>query len=85
MELLIIYAIFAIIVAIASTFIIVGSVMYRLLYSGIENNVTENRWLCYIVAFISSVLVAPFWFYVLISEERTTTAIGALYEALSQD
>lgn len=82
MEFLIIYLIVAAVVAIFGTFALVVPTVSKLLDTGIENQVTENRYLLYPVGFVLMFLIAPMIVMILYNYEHITAARDALYQEL---
>lgn len=65
--------------------IIIMPVVDRLMADGVENTITENKFILYLTTLILGVLVAPVVAYIMTSFSTINTFRDGLYESLSKD
>lgn len=85
MEFVIIYALFALSVAVVSNITFTQYAINEMRKQGVENQVTEHPVLMHLSMFVIHILIAPAMTYVLFWSSSTNRLQTALIETLSQD
>lgn len=84
MEFLIIYFGLAVVLSLLCLVLLVMPVFDRLFAEGVENAVTEHKWVCYITSFILGVLAAPIIVIAFTSFDKLNSFRDSLYNELQK-